>query len=202
MENLSFVKIIEQGFKIGLKNFLTILTAFILWLLTCWIPYLNIGTTIGLFIGVVVEMSKGNIVSPLKIFDKIYRKRMGEVLLTGVLINLSVLTGLIAGIIPAIVFSIAWGFAAILVIDKEMDFSKAIAESHRLTYGKKWNIFGAYFFFILLIFMVSLIFLLIFRALNLPLGITIFLGIIILMIYIVVFMGMEAHIYSEISKNI
>jgi len=202
MENLSFVKIIEQGFKIGLKNFLPILIAFILWLLTCWIPYLNIGTTIGLFIGVVVEMSKGNIVSPLKIFDKIYRKRMGEVLLTGVLINLSVLTGLIGGIIPAIVFSIAWGFAAILVIDKEMDFSKAIAESNRLTYGKKWNIFGAYFFFILLIFIVSLIFLLIFRALNLPLGITIFLGIIILMIYIVVFMGMEAHIYSEISKNI
>jgi hypothetical protein len=202
MENLSFVKIIEQGFKIGLKNFLPILTAFILWLLTCWIPYLNIGTTIGLFIGVVVEMSKGNIVSPLKIFDKIYRKRMGEVLLTGVLINLSVLTGLIGGIIPAIVFSIAWGFSAILVIDKEMDFSKAIAESNRLTYGKKWNIFGAYFFFILLIFIVSLIFLLIFRALNLPLGITIFFGIIILMIYIVVFMGMEAHIYSEISKNI
>ena len=53
------------------------LGATVLWLLTIWIPYLNVGTTIAMNT-IPIELSKGKVISPLFIFDGKYRKYMGE----------------------------------------------------------------------------------------------------------------------------
>lgn len=44
------------------------LGATVLWLLTIWIPYLNVGTTIAMAT-IPIELSKGKVISPLFIFD-------------------------------------------------------------------------------------------------------------------------------------
>lgn len=56
---LSVNSIITGGIEIGLKNSLAIIVNYILWILTCWIPYINVGTTIGLNVGIIAKVSKG-----------------------------------------------------------------------------------------------------------------------------------------------
>jgi hypothetical protein len=203
LEDLSFTRIISQGFKIGFKNLFSIIGAIILWILTLWIPYLNIGTTIGLVIGIIIEMSKGNVISPTMIFDKIYRKRMGEFFLVCSLMDLGILPGFILGLIPGIVLSTAWSFAPILVLDKEIDPSKAIAESNRLTYGKKWNIFGVRFFLFVLLILITFIVLKIFFKTTSPIaGVTLFIYIIVVIAIIISGIGAEAYIYKELTKDL
>ena len=48
-KKLAFNQILSEGMQIGLKNIASVLGAVILWILTLWIPYLNVGTTIALF---------------------------------------------------------------------------------------------------------------------------------------------------------
>ena len=48
MNTLTVGSIISKGFEIGIKNIGTVAGAGVLWILTFWIPYLNVGTTIGL----------------------------------------------------------------------------------------------------------------------------------------------------------
>ena len=38
----------EEGIGLGIKNAVSMLGATVLWLLTIWIPYLNVGTTISM----------------------------------------------------------------------------------------------------------------------------------------------------------
>ena len=40
--------VISEGIGLGIKNAISMLGATILWLLTIWIPYLNVGTTIAM----------------------------------------------------------------------------------------------------------------------------------------------------------
>ena len=74
MNTLTVGSIISKGFEIGIKNIGTVAGAGILWILTFWIPYLNVGTTIGL-LGIVVALSKGIPTSATEIFDPKYRKQ-------------------------------------------------------------------------------------------------------------------------------
>ncbi len=66
--------------------------AVILWELTIGIPYLNVGTTIGL-VGLCARMGRGDAISPTQIFSAEYRKPVGDFLLVGAFI----LTGMVAG---------------------------------------------------------------------------------------------------------
>jgi hypothetical protein len=43
------------------------------------------------------------------------------------------------------VISIAWNYAVVLFVDKDMSALDALRESNRITYGNKWRIFGAEF---------------------------------------------------------
>ena len=65
--------VISEGIGLGIKNAISMLGATILWLLTIWIPYLNVGTTIAMTT-IPIELSKGRVISPLFIFDGKYRK--------------------------------------------------------------------------------------------------------------------------------
>lgn len=75
--DLTLEKIVSNGISNGLQNFLPLLGAFVLWLLTCWIPYLNFGTTIALA-SLPIAISNGEKITPMQIFDAKYRKNIGS----------------------------------------------------------------------------------------------------------------------------
>lgn len=141
-KELVFGNIISNAFTVGLKNFFPLLGAVILWLLTIWIPYLNVGTTIAIAT-IPALLSRGKMINPTEIFDAKYRKFMGEYFLVSILVALIIYCGFVFLIIPGIVMSIAYSLSAILVIDKGMGATDALKRSNDITYGHKWAIFGA-----------------------------------------------------------
>lgn len=66
MENerkITVMGVIQEGIGVGLKNSLSLLGAIVLWILTIWIPYINVGTTIAIYT-IPVALSKGKVISP------------------------------------------------------------------------------------------------------------------------------------------
>ncbi len=143
-QKISYKEAIKTSFSWGLKNFLSILGAVILWALTCWIPYINIGTTIALMT-LPLAISKGNVISPTFIFDNKYRKYMGEIFLLSGLKTQAIIIGCILLIIPGIVIGIAWSLSILLVIDKEINPIEALTKSNKYTNGNKGAMFLSYF---------------------------------------------------------
>lgn len=76
-EKLQFVPSLKDAFAIGMKNLVPIVLSVLLWLVTVWIPYVNVGTTIALAT-LPVKLSKGEMISPMFIFESKYRHCMGE----------------------------------------------------------------------------------------------------------------------------
>ncbi|HVP18459.1 MAG TPA: hypothetical protein VMU36_05630 [Spirochaetia bacterium] len=141
MAELTVGSIIAGGFSKGFKNVIPFTVNIILWALTVWIPYLNIGTTIGMAT-IAVKMGGSKTISAVEIFNPVYRKRMGEYFLTAALVYLGVLAGLIFVVIPGLVLAIAWSLSLLLVVGKELNPLEAMNQSNKLTYGRKWTIFG------------------------------------------------------------
>ncbi|MFK8045609.1 MAG: hypothetical protein AB8B72_08940 [Crocinitomicaceae bacterium] len=189
-KNLSIESIIRNGMTIGLKNFVALLLSAILYVLTIWIPYLNVGTTIAMAT-LPMKMSKGDTISPGEIFNEKYRKNMGEFLLLMGLLYLIILMGFMFMIIPGIVMSIAYGYSIYFLIDKEMTPTDALNLSNKRTYGHKWSIFLAKFAFIIVAQIVGYILAMIWGPLML----------IPLLLVMPIVLGMEAHIYSQISDG-
>ena len=143
-KKLNVIATIKDGIAIALVNYLSIVAAAALYLITIWIPYLNVGTTIAMC-SLPAEMAKGNVVNPLFIFKGEYRRNMGEFFILMSLMYGAIGVGFAFMGIPGIVLSIAWSFATVLFIDKGLNALEALRESNRLTYGNKWRIFGAEF---------------------------------------------------------
>lgn len=142
MNKLNIMATVKDGIAIALVNYLSIVAAAALYVLTIWIPYLNVGTTIAMA-SLPAEMAKGNIINPIFIFDDKYRKNMGEFFILMSLMIGAISVGFMFGIIPGIVISYAWYIAIVLFVDKDMNALEALRESNRLTYGNKWRIFAA-----------------------------------------------------------
>ena len=138
MNKVSFRLTFAEALEIGVKNAPSIIGCVVLWLLTIWVPYINVGTTIAINM-LPIELAKGGVISPLGIFDAKYRKYMGDFLIT---------TGLM--IIPGIVLSIAWSLAYFFLFEKKKNPMQAISASNEATYGSKWTMF-----FVLLAFVVA-----------------------------------------------
>lgn len=187
-QNLSFESIFQNGIKLGLKNFVSILIAAVLYVLTIWIPYLNVGTTIGMA-SLPLKMSEGETISPTEIFNEKYRKNMGEFLLLIGLLYLIILMGFMFVIIPGIVMSIAYGYSIYILIDKEITPTEALNLSNKKTYGHKWSIFLAKFIFIIGAELVAFLFMKIHPIL----------GLIPMILVVPIVMGMDAYIYSQIK---
>ena len=81
MKKLDFAETLKDSIAIGVKNAPSVVVAVALWLVTIWIPYINIGTTIAISL-LPVELAKGSVINPLGIFDSKYRRYMGEYLIT------------------------------------------------------------------------------------------------------------------------
>jgi hypothetical protein len=143
-QELTVGGIIQNGALTGLKNAASLLGAVALWLLTIWIPYLNVGTTIGL-LGLVAAMSKGQVISPTEIFRADYRKQMGEFFLVQAFLSVGVLIGVGFLVIPGLVIAMSWSLAPLLVIDQARNPTQALQESNDLTSGKKWTMFFGLF---------------------------------------------------------
>ncbi|MDR2894560.1 MAG: hypothetical protein LBU97_03775 [Alistipes sp.] len=192
-KNLNSIEILTNGVAIGLKNAASLLGAIILWVLTCWIPYINIGTTIALST-IPLEMAKGNVFSPLAIFDKKYFAFMGEYFLINGLMVSAVAFGFMFFIIPGIVISIAWSQAVMLMIDKKINPMEALTASNKATTGHKWTIFLAQ----LALGLVLGILFLIFGKLG---TFGVILSIVAAIIIMPISLGMQAHIYKTLCGS-
>ncbi len=199
MNQLSVSGIITNAIQIGMKNVVSIIGAVILWLLTIWIPYINVGTTIAM-VGLVVAISKGGVISPTEIFNAKYRKNMGEFFLLIVFLLMGMYGGMIFLIIPGIVISIAWGQAIYLLIDKDLNPTEALTVSNKITYGKKWTIFLGNFILAIAMLVAVYILTYIFGSISSILGMLA--GLAGYVIFIAIMMAASAYIYGELSKEV
>lgn len=198
MNQLTVGGIISNSIQIGLKNMVSIIGAVILWVVTIWIPYLNVGTSIAL-IGMVVAISKGGVISPLEIFNAKYRRNMGEFFLLIGFLEIGIFAGLLFAIIPGIVILIAWSQAIFLLIDKNLNPTEAITMSNKITYGKKWTIFFGYFILEIVLVVAIAILSAIFGAIWGFLGtLVVIVGFIALLC---IMLAAAAYIYSVLSKE-
>ena len=138
---INVVETIKDAFQLAIKNVLPLILLVILYVLTVWIPYLNVGTTVGLY-KAVIAMSRGEVVDPMSIFAKENFKFFGNFFLLLGLLSIGTTAAMAFMFVPAIVLSIAWGFATYLLIDKGTSPLKSLTLSYDITLGEKWRIFA------------------------------------------------------------
>ncbi|MDR0442089.1 MAG: hypothetical protein LBH44_01620 [Treponema sp.] len=199
---LEIVATLKEGVGIGVKNIGPILVNLVLWVLTAWIPYLNVGTTIGLMIGVVSKASKGEAIPFTEIFDPKYRKYMGEFFLVSGLVGVGVGIGMVFAVIPGIVIGLAWCFAPLLVIDKGKNPMEAITLSNNLTYGNKGRMFGTFFIAAFAFGIVTSILAGIAGKTGSAGFIFLFIAALVVIFEIFVFIGIQASLYKRFAGNI
>lgn len=139
-EKLDIMKTIREGISYGLQNFFPLLLMVILYFVTFWIPYLNVGTTIGLY-KAIIGIGRGETIDPLSIFSKENFKNLGNFFLLMGFISIGTFAAAAFLFLPAIVISIAWSFAIYFLIDKHVSPLKALLLSYDTTFGNKWRIF-------------------------------------------------------------
>jgi len=169
-KELTIGGIISYSIVNGLKNAISIFGAFILWVLTIWIPYINVGTTICLFSALPIALSKGEMISPAEIFKAKYRNFMGEYFILSGLKGMGIYLGLLFMFFPGIVLAYAWSLSSLLLIDKEINPAEALSLSNKLTKGNKWTMFFGdiliMLMFIIVIAIIGFIFMKISMILN------------------------------------
>jgi len=195
---------IQEGIAIGTRNIGPILVNVLLWVLTIWIPYINVGTTIGLTAGIVSKASRGEIIPITEIFDPKYRKYMGEFFLVFGLIGIGIFMGTIFFIIPGMVIGLAWSLAVLLVVDKGKNPTKALILSNNCTYGYKWKMAGIYILTGLIFTAVQMILVGIGQALDHDVVMYIISIIVFLTALFEVFVciGLQASIYRQLTEDI
>ncbi|WP_255490515.1 hypothetical protein [Dysgonomonas sp. 511] len=192
---ITIMGVLQEGISIGLQNAASVLIAIILWLVTIWIPYLNVGTTIAIS-SIPIALSKGQIISPFFIFDAKYRQYMGEYFTLLGLMYIALVPAMLFLIVPAIIISIGWSLAVYILIDKEVAPGEALIQSNKATNGYKWTIFGVSFILIVVLFILTTIFGL--------LGSTIgaIMTIVLLVLFMLIILGCNTVIYRNlVLKN-
>ncbi len=193
---------ISEGIGIGIKNAASIIVALILWVLTIWIPYVNVGTTIAICT-IPIALSKGNVISPLFIFDGKYRKYMGEFFTLIGMMLLSIIPAMLFMVIPGIIIAIGWSLALYILLDKGVAPGEAMIKSNKATYGYKWTIFGVSFVLGILYYIVFLILLGIMASVNSD-GVGFFIILLMFALFIVYYaahLGCYAVIYRNLTRE-
>ena len=190
---ISVSSVLSEGVGLGLKNAPSLLGAVILWLLTIWVPYINVGTTIAIQT-IPIELSKGKVISPLFIFDGKYRQYMGEYFTLIGLMLMSLIPAFLFMIVPGIIISIGWSLAIYLMLDKGIAPGEALVRSNKATYGYKWTIFGVNFVLVIAYYILTFIF-----------GLIPFIGILLILLaaiaFQVVILGCMGIIYRDLTKE-
>ena len=201
-KKINIMATIKDGLAIALVNFVSLILVTVLYLVTIWIPYLNVGTTIAMC-SLPAEMAKGNMVNPLFIFDGKYRKNMGEFFILMSLMMGAIGVGFMFMGIPGMVISVAWSFATVLFVDKDMSALDSLRESNRLTYGNKWRIFGAEFLIAFALGIVVAIISALFGIGNVNWleAIGTIINVVIIIFVVPAMYGVEASIYKQLTTG-
>lgn len=194
-EKLQFVPSLKDAFAIGVKNLVPIVLSVLLWLVTVWIPYVNVGTTIALAT-LPVKLSKGEMISPMFIFDSEYRHCMGEYFILQAVIFSAVYISLLFMIVPAIVLSLSWMLAVYLLVGKKMNWALCLSESNRLMMGYKFKAFCLKFAVSLALLVVSYVLFSMFDAITGSLGVLVVL--VCVLVGVCVMLSVDAVIYREL----
>ena len=193
-KKITVLGVIQEGVGIGIKNIASLIGAVVLWILTIWIPYINVGTTIAIC-SIPVALSKGTVISPLFIFDGKYRQYMGEFFTLIGLMMLSLLPAFLFMIVPAYIIALGWSLAIYILLDKGVSPSEALVQSNKATYGYKWTMF----FIALALGVTYFVLVWIFNLLGETLGAI--LTFILVILYQVISLGCNAVIYRELFLN-
>lgn len=138
MKKLNFTESLKDTITIGVKNFPCISAVTVLWLLTIWIPSINIGTTIALCL-LPAQLSEGKTIRPLSIFEKRYRGHMSDFFLTAGMVVVPITLAMIFMFFPGIVLSLAWSLSFLFLIERDKHPIQAIRASNKATCGSKWT---------------------------------------------------------------
>ena len=157
MKKLDFAETFKDAITIGVKNAPSVIAAVALFLVTIWIPYINIGTFIAITL-LPTQLAKGEVINPLGIFDSKYRRYMGEFLITMGLMVIPTYIAFIFMFIPGIVLSLAWSLAYYFLIETGKNPIEALRASNDATYGSKWTMFAVALVFGIAASIVMLIF--------------------------------------------
>ena len=192
MEKLNFKQTIVDAFNVGFANIVNLLLTALLWIITVWIPYLNVGTTIG-FYKIIIALSKGEEIKPTSIFSKENYKGLGDFFLLFGLQTAGTIAAALLFIAPIV--GLAWGFAFYFLIDKKVSPLKALGLSYDTTCGEKWTLFFLYLVFsIILSVATSLL------ALVPYIGWILVLAAVIA--FVAVVMGLQAVLYKHFSAKV
>ena len=141
MENkLNFVETLKGALNLAIANMGSLVVMILLYVLTIWIPYLNIGTTIGL-IKAIAAIGRGETVNATDIFKKENFKSFSDFFVLLAIEFGGVGAAAIFMLVPAIVLGIAWGYAPYFLVDKGTAPVKSLSLSYKVTVGEKWTIF-------------------------------------------------------------
>ena len=157
MKKLDFAETFKDAITIGVKTAPSVIAAVALFLVTIWIPYINIGTFIAITL-LPTQLAKGEVINPLGIFDSKYRRYMGEFLITMGLMVIPTYIAFLFMFVPGIVLSLAWSLAYYFLIEKGKNPIEAIRASNDATYGSKWTMFAVALVFGIAASIVMLIF--------------------------------------------
>ncbi len=216
-KKLHLSELLSGAFSIGIKNAPSVVACLFLWLVTFWIPYVNVGTTIAIAT-LPAALSRNAVINPLDIFNKRYYKFMGEFFLVSGLKMMILLPALIFLFFPAVVMSIAYSLSTLLVVDKGKGATEALKISNQLTYGNKWTIFLSRIVLTLIVLVGAAVFLFLlslifrggylnpqymmysgFRGMSL---IPMILSVLIYFLIITIFLGFNASVYGQLSSDI
>lgn len=191
---LSPGEIVSNGIKLGMSNFVPLLLNGILFGLTFWIPYINIGTMIAMGGGLTVAMSKGKTISATEIFNPGYRKYFGEYFLQTGLMMMAIYASIITLIGP-LILSLSWMLAPGLMLDGKAEPGvAALKKSNELTYGNKMSIFLA-----MLLLEIGLIVAGVIFSLIPYVGMVLLLALVLLVFPII--LGMGAYVYQQLAGD-
>ena len=199
-KRLDFATTLQDAIAIGLKNAPSVIAAVALWLVTIWVPYINVGTTIAITL-LPTQLAKGKIINPLSIFESKYRRYMGEYFITMGLMVFPILIGVIFMFVPAIVLSIAWSLSYYFLIEKGKNPIQAIKASNDATYGSKWIMFAAK----LVVGIIAGIFLAIFQVLCYAIDVEFITFVVMFILYVLVIsigMAVNASFWKQLKDNV
>lgn len=200
MKKLDFMETYKDALVIGIKNAPSIVGAIALFLVTIWIPYINIGTYIAITL-LPTQLAKGEVINPLDIFDSKYRRYMGEFLITAGLMIFPILIAFAFLYVPGIVLALSWSLSYYFLIEKGKNPMQAIKASNDATYGSKWTMF----FVILLFAIAAVIVAFVFQSICNAIGVG-FITFVVMFVVIVlitsVSMAINASIWKQLKDNV
>ena len=121
-------------FAIATRHAPSIIAAVILFLLTLWVPYVNLGTLIALTL-LPVRLARDERIEALSIFRSEYRRRMGDFLLTAALKLAALTLGTALLVIPGIVLALAWKPAYWCLAEHDKSPLEAIRAAEAATFA-------------------------------------------------------------------